>query len=171
MVRAEPATWADVDAVIRSSGDPSAYSLGSTSIIASPSLLEDEWYVNALLVPHEGLRYILLMLERSVQPQHLQPARAWKVQRLFHFYHHLRGYVSDHHRTEDVHYFPWISTRAPLPSRLHAEHEGLQARLEAITAMERTLQSCKGETEVSRWASRAERAGGAAGTVHARPLD
>ena len=88
-----------------------------------------------------------------MQPQHLQPARAWKVQRLFHFYYHLPLYVSEHHKGDDVHYFPWISTRAPLPYRLHSKHEGLQARLEATTAMERTLQSCKSDEESNRWAS------------------
>ena len=122
--------------------------------MAPPSLVLAQWYVNALLVPHEPVRYLLLMLERSVQPQYFQPVRAWKVQRLFHYYRHVvLMFVDMHHAAEDVTYFPWIRTRAPLPDRLNDEHEGLHAKLEAITAMEHTLQSCKSEAERSRWAT------------------
>ena len=154
MVRTGPATWAEVDTVIRTTSDPSAYALGSTSSVVAPSIVPAEWYVNALLVPHEALRYVLLMLERSVQPQYFQPVRAWKVQRFFHFYRDIvLGFVDKHHTAEDVTYFPWIRTRAPLPDRLNDEHEGLHAKLEAISATEHTLQSCKSEEEKIRWAT------------------
>ena len=146
-------TWKDVDSCIARSGDPSAYTLGSTSTVASPTLVADQWYVNALLIPHEGLRFLLLLLERSVQPHYLQPTRPWKVQRLFHFYRSVvLTFVGDHHRSEDGTYFPWIRARATLPIRLNEEHEGLLTRLDGITAMEGQLQSCTTDEAVSRWA-------------------
>ena len=154
MARTSPATWRDVDGVIESSGDASAYSLGCTSTITPPSVDPAEWYVNAPLVPHEGLRYLLLVLERCVQPQYFQPVQPWKARRLFHFYRAITYlYIKEHHMAEDDAYFPWISTRAPLPSRFHSEHEGLVARMDAIAAMEGGLQSCQTDEARSQWAA------------------
>ena len=153
--RERAVTWSDVDAVIEASGDPNAYSLGCTSTVAASSISASEWYVNVLLVPHEVLRYLLLMLERALQPRYFQPVRSWKVQRLFRFYRGvLLPYVKEHHHAEDESYFPWIRTRAPLPARLTAEHEGLMTRLDAIAAMESSLQQrSHSDEETAQWAT------------------
>jgi hemerythrin-like domain-containing protein len=156
MTRKAPVLWKEVDALIRSTGDCNAYALGCTSTVTSPSLKAEEWYCNSLLIPHEGMRFLFLVLERVVQPQYFEPVRAWKVRRLFRFYRHLLlVLIHEHHTGEDAVLFPWVSAKAPLPPQLGDEHVGLLQRLDAIDAMEAAYHALKPDDSqaVTRWAA------------------
>lgn len=128
-------SWEDVDRVIGSASDPSAYSLGCTS----SAITMGSWYERGMLHPHEPTRYLVLMLERAVQPKYFQPHRSWKVRRLFHFYRTIfYPFVHEHHDAEEHIYFPWLTSKPgiKLPDRLSADHVTLIAGLDAIAAFE-----------------------------------
>ena len=135
MVRSSFLTWDELDSLITVAGEPHLYSsLGCTSTVVSCG----QWYDNAMLVPHEPMRYLLLLLERAVQPSFLQPHRAWKVRRIAHYYRAvLFPFIHHHHEAEETVFFPWVISKpnVTLPVQLYDEHVTLLAYLDRIDHM------------------------------------
>ena len=124
-------TWRDLDAA------KDINSLGCLSTVLRPN---GPWYDRHFLIPHEAIRYDMLLMERALQPQYFQPRRTWKVRRFFQWYQtYFVEPVHHHHDTEEKLYFPWVLQKpgVTMPHRMTDDHVTLLRQLDEIAAMER----------------------------------
>jgi hemerythrin-like domain-containing protein len=129
-IRQTKVTWEDVD---RAWPDFDRFGTLSTALPSS-----NEWYVLSFLVPHEALRFNLLLMERAVQPAYFQPSRTWKVDRFFDWYDTIfDGPVHHHHETEEQFVFPFLESNPniKLPARLENDHVVLLKNMNAVKDM------------------------------------
>ena len=125
-----PVTWHDLDRA------KDIDALGCLSTVLHPN---GPWYDRHLLIPHEAIRYDMLLMERILQPQYFQPTRTWKVKRFFSWYHtYFLTPVHHHHEAEEKLYFPFILQKpgVVMPERLTDDHVTLLKQLDDIAAMQ-----------------------------------
>ena len=131
-----PVTWRDLDAA------KDIDQLGCLSTVLPPN---GPWYTRHLLIPHEAIRYDMLLMERILQPQYFQPQRTWKVKRFYRWYRtYFLNPVHHHHDAEERLYFPFVLQKpgVALPQRMTDDHKTLLRQLDEIAAMEQTFAGC-----------------------------
>ena len=136
-------TWRDLDAL---NGDYDK--LGPTTTVCPPVNGESPYYERALLVPHEALRFNLLLLERAVQPQYLQVSRQWKVKRVSRWYRErFLPFLHDHHDIEENIIFPrYRQTKGVVvPATINTDHAALLKQLNDISALLQKMETTMDE--------------------------
>ena len=136
-------TWRDLDAL-----NGEYEKLGSTTTVCPPINGESPYYERAFLIPHEALRFNLLLLERSVQPQYFQVSRQWKIKRVSHWYHqHFVHFLHDHHDVEEQIVFPHYKKAkgVSVPSSIEHDHEVLLKQIEGISAILKKMETTMDE--------------------------
>jgi len=123
-------TWRDLDAC---NGDYDK--LGATTTVIPPVNGESPYYERAYLIPHEALRFDMLLLERAIQPQYFQTDRHWKIKRVCNWYHKFfLPFLHHHHEIEETIIFPRYRAKPGVivPAELMSEHEDVLKQLESI---------------------------------------
>jgi len=136
-------TWRDLDAL---NGDYD--NLGPTTTVCPPINGESPFYERSFLIPHEALRFDLLLLERAVQPQYFQATRQWKVKRISHWYHtFFLPLLHHHHDIEEKIIFPRYKQKpgAVVPESLETDHASMLKKLNDISALLKKMESTMDE--------------------------
>lgn len=93
-----------------------------------------DWADEAMLVPHEGLTWLLKQFRASLAKLVSQPGQPeWKAKNLFLFQRDfLIPMVVHHHHVEEYIYFPILRKRVELPESFTTEHADLVTMLEEL---------------------------------------
>ena len=94
-----PVTWQQLDTA------KDIDQLGCLSTVLAPN---GPWYNRHLLIPHEAIRFDMLLMERILQPQYFQPRRTWKVKRFYKWSPHSLSHTAS---------LPPLSLTVPYPNR------------------------------------------------------
>jgi len=112
-----------------------------TSEEYGPERPPNDWADTALLIPHESLRREISCMRASIDKlvamvvgEEDREVQNWQIQFFCEWVvEWLEPSIHEHHDNEEDIYFPWIATKAEIPSKAFTEgHDDLSTRLDDI---------------------------------------
>ncbi|CAE8625078.1 unnamed protein product [Polarella glacialis] len=92
------------------------------------------WQEEGILLPHEGIRFMMGELSEAVRV--MDAKAAWKWENLATWYQdYFYDVVHHHHEGEEQIYFPWLQTRGTIPAKIAADHPELMRAMDELRDM------------------------------------
>jgi hemerythrin-like domain-containing protein len=84
---------------------------------------------------HEPIRADLLRLQDALKPEYFDGTIEWKVNTFFDVFDRFAKFLHNHHDAEEHFFFPALSTKGKLDSKLTEEHKTIVKHLDEIPKM------------------------------------
>ncbi|CAE8612878.1 unnamed protein product [Polarella glacialis] len=92
------------------------------------------WQEEGILLPHEGIRFLMGELSEAVRV--MDAKAAWKWENLATWYQdYFYDVVHHHHNSEELIYFPWLQTKGTIPAKISADHPELMRAMDELRDM------------------------------------
>jgi len=106
-----------------------------------------DWCEESYLIPHEPIRWDLREATRLLQPPHFDGTIAWKVENFFNWYDNFHFKIHHHHDTEETIFFPVLSAKCSIPTRMASDHKGLLQMMDDIKSSRAAFGKATDDTE------------------------